>query len=398
MTTLRHFAAALLLAGSLTSVHAQSLRPEVGKPLQQAGDLLRAGKAKEALAKVNEADRAGNKTPAETLMIERMRGAAAQRAGDNATAAKAFEAAFATGKLSAAEQSQMAESLAFTYSQLKDNAKASQWVQKAQSLGNNSAQLKQLAAYLQAAGGDYNAIAKSAAAAVAAAEQAGKKPEEGDLLRLADAYQRTHNAGGEYAALEKLVANYPKKDYWAALLGRIQRKPGFSDRFAVDVLRLKLATGNLTSADEYMELAQLALQAGYAPEGKAVVDKGMAAGVLGVGSEAARHKRLLDLAVKQEQEGKAHLAQEVEQARDGNALVQVGAQLVSYGQVDQGIDLLEKGIAKDQLRKPADAKLRLGLAQLKKNKAKGLQTLRSVQGTDGVADIARLYAILASQS
>jgi hypothetical protein len=33
---------------------------------------------------------------------------------------------------------------------------------------------------------------------------------------------------------------------------------------------------------------------------------------------------------------------------------------VSYGQVDQGIDLLEKGIAKDQLRKPADAKLRLG--------------------------------------
>jgi hypothetical protein len=91
-----------------------------------------------------------------------------------------------------------------------------------------------------------------------------------------------------------------------------------------------------------------------------VVDKGMAAGVLGVGAEAARHKRLLDLAAKQEQEGKAHLAQEVEQARDGNALVQAGAQLVSYGQVDQGIDLLEKGIAKDQLRKPADAKLRLG--------------------------------------
>jgi len=102
--------------------------------------------------------------------------------------------------------------------------------------------------------------------------------------------------------------------------------------------------------------------------------------------------------VKQEQEGKAHLAQEVEQARDGNAMVQVGTQLVAYGQVDQGIDLLEKGIAKAQLRKPADAKLRLGLAQLKKNKAKGLQTLRSVQGSDGVADIARLYAILAGQS
>lgn len=398
MITLRHLATALLLAGSLTAAQAQSLRPEVGKPLQQASDLLRAGKAKEALAKVNEADRAGNKSAQEVLMIERMRGAAAQRAGDNATAAKAFEAVFASGKLSATEQGQIAESLAFAYSQLKDNAKASQWVQKAQALGNNSAQLKQLAAYLQSSGGDYNAIAKSAAAAIAAAEQAGKRPDEADLLRLADAYQRTNNAAGQAATLEKLVANYPKKDYWAALLGRLPRKPGFSDRFGIDVLRLKLATGNLTSANDYMELAQLAMQAGLPSEGKAVVDKGMAAGILGTGAEAARHKRLLDLAVQQEKDGKAAIANEVAQARDGNALVQAGTRLASYGQLDQGIALIEQGIAKDQLRKPAEAKLRLGQALLKKNKAKGLQVLRSVQGTDGVADIARLYAILASQS
>lgn len=398
MITLRHLATALLLAGSLTAVQAQSLRPEIGKPLQQASDLLRAGKAKEALAKVNEADRATNKTAQETLTIERMRGAAAQRAGDNATAARAFEAVFASGKLNATEQGQIAESLAFAYSQLKDNAKASQWVQKAQALGNNSAQLKQLAAYLQSSSGDYSAIAKSAAAAVAAAEQAGKRPDEADLLRLADAYQRTNNAAGQAAALEKLVANYPKKDYWAALLGRLQRKPGFSDRFGIDVLRLKLATGNLTSANDYMELAQLAMQAGLPSEGKAVVDKGMAAGILGTGAEAARHKRLLDLAAQQEKDGKAAIATEVAQARDGNALVQAGTRLVSYGQLDQGIALIEQGIAKDQLRKPADAKLRLGQALLKKNKAKGLQVLRSVQGADGVADIARLYAILASQS
>jgi hypothetical protein len=56
--------------------------------------------------------------------------------------------------------------------------------------------------------------------------------------------------------------------------------------------------------------------------------------------------------VKQEQEGKAHLAQEVEQARDGNALVQVGTQLVSYGQVDQGIDLLEKASPRTSCASP----------------------------------------------
>lgn len=52
MKTLRALILALITAGWLGAASAQALRPEVGKPLQQAGELLRAGKAKEALAKV----------------------------------------------------------------------------------------------------------------------------------------------------------------------------------------------------------------------------------------------------------------------------------------------------------------------------------------------------------
>ena len=43
---------------------------------------------------------------------------------------------------------------------------------------------------------------------------------------------------------------------------------------ALDVYRLKLATGNITSAADYMEMTQLALQAGIPAEAKLVVDKG----------------------------------------------------------------------------------------------------------------------------
>jgi hypothetical protein len=402
MTSLRALTLALLTAGCLSVAQAQSLRPEVGKPLQQASELLRAGKAKEALAKVREADAAGGKTAQEQLMIDRMRGAAAQRAGDNATAAQAFEAVFNSGKLSGAEQIQVAESLAFAYSQLKDNARASSWVQKALALGSQSSQLKQLQAYLQGASGDYSAIAKDAQGAISAAEQAGRRPEEGDLLRLADAQQRTNNTAGQFATLEKLVAYYPKKDYWAATLGRLPRKSGFSDRFSLDLMRLRLATGNLAKTEEYMEMAQLALQAGYATEAKQIVEKGFTAGALGTGAEAERHKRLRDLAVKQEAETGASRDKDIADAtaaKDGNALVQLGSVLAAAGQADKGVSLIEQGIAKGGLKRPEDAKLRLGRAlMLGKNKAKAQQTLRSVQGTDGVADIARLYAILAGQS
>ena len=41
---------------------------------------------------------------------------------------------------------------------------------------------------------------------------------------------------------------------------------------------------------------------GYATEAKQIVEKGFAAGALGTGAEAERHKRLRDLAVKQETE------------------------------------------------------------------------------------------------
>lgn len=396
-----HLAAALLAAALLAPAHAQ-VRPEVGKPLQQASDLLKAGKAKEALAKVREAEAAGGKTPAEQLMIDRMKGAAAQRAGDSATAIAAFESAFNSGKLPPAEQAQIAESLAFAYSQQKDWARTGQWIAKAQAAGSTSAQLKQLQAYVQSQSGDYTAIAKEAQAAISAAESAGRKPDEGDLLRLADAQQRTNNTAGRTATLDKLLAYYPKKEYWAIFLAQLPRKSGFSDRFSLDVLRLKLATGNLAKTDEYMEMAQLALQAGLATEGRAVVDKGFAAGTLGTGEQAERHKRLRDLAVKQEAESKASIDKQVQEAgvaKDGNALVQVGYALVTMGQFDRGIPLIEQGIAKGGLKRPEDAKLRLGLALLQsgKNKAKAVQTLRSVQGTDGAADLGRLWAVYASQ-
>ena len=399
--TMRKFsilAAALLLAGAASLAGAQALRPEVGRPLQQAYDLIKAGKGKEALAKVREADAVGGKTAAESLQIEKMRAAAAQRAGDNATAAQALEAVF--NKVAGAEQAQVAEQLASTYAAARDNAKASQWAQKSAALGNSSASLKQLQAYLQGASGDYGAIAKEAAAAVAAAEQAGKRPDEGDLLRLADAQQRTGNSAGQAATLEKLLFNYPKKDYWSIYLGRLPRKSGFSDRFALDVMRLRLATGTLARTDEFMEMAQLALQAGYPAEGKAIVDKGFAAGALGTGPEAERHKRLRDLANKQEAEAKASIAQRASAAaaaKDGNDLVQIGYAYATMGQADKGVPLIEQGIAKGGLKRPEDAKLRLGLALLQaKNKAKAVQVLRGVQGSDGAADLGRLWALQAN--
>lgn len=387
-----------LAAGTLVlAAQAQGLRPEVGKPLQQAGDLLKAGKAKEALAKVREAEAVSGITAAERQTIDGMKAAAAQRAGDLPTAIAALEGL--ASRASGPQLGQFAEQLASAYAQQRNNAKANEWLQKAIAAGNNGPSVKQLQQYLQSSGGDYAAIARDAGAAVAAAEQAGRRPDEGDLLRLADAQQRTGNTNGYVLTLEKLLLNYPKKDYWSAFLGRLPRKSGFSPRYELDVMRLRLATGTLTKTEDYMEMAQLSLQAGLPAEAKRIVEQGYKAGVLGTGPEAARHQRLRELADKQTGEARATLERQAAEAvaeKEGDNLVKVGYAYVSLGETDKGLALIQQGLAKGQLKRPEEARLRLGMAQLQspKTRAAAAQTLRGVKGTDGAAEIARLWTIV----
>jgi hypothetical protein len=92
---------------------AQTVRPDVGRPLQAAGEMVRAQRFREALAKVREADAVPNKTAAETSLIERMRLAAASGAGEMDTAAHAFEAV--SGQLAPPDRLRSIESLAGGY-------------------------------------------------------------------------------------------------------------------------------------------------------------------------------------------------------------------------------------------------------------------------------------------
>ena len=164
---------------------------------------------------------------------------------------------------------------------------------------------------------------------------------------------------------------------------------------------MQLATGNLTATNDYMEMSQLALQAGFPGEAKKVVDEGYANGALGKGAEAERQKRLRDLVEKRVAENQKAISGGAEDAaanaaKDGNALVNLGYNLFTSGQAAKGITMLEAGIKKGDLKRPEDAKLRLGTALIQSGqKAKGVQILKTVQGTDGTQDLANLWAIFA---
>jgi hypothetical protein len=390
--------AGLALALALTLAQAQdSVRPDVGRPLQAAQELIRAGKFKQALDKVREAEAVGGRSANETYMIERMRLAAASGAGDVETAARSFEAV--SGRVGGADKLRMIESLAGGYYRAGNYQKAMQWGQRYFREGGTSGSIRTLLIQSQYLGGDFAGAARELRTEIEQAERAGNAPGEDRIKLLVNATLKMNDTNGYVWALERLVTYYPKKDYWVDLLARLQRKPNFSDRLALDTYRLSLATGSMSAANDYMEMSQLALQAGFPAEAKQVVDKGFAAGALGAGNEAERHKRLRDLVAKRVEEDKKEQAEklkEAEAAKDGSALVNAGMNMVFNGEKAKGMQLIQKGIARGNFKRADDARLHLAIAQwMVGENTKAIATLREVKGTDGTADLARLWSLFA---
>ena len=398
---IHHFVVAATAALVFGAAQGQSgVRPDVGRPLQAAEALIKGGKYREALAKVRDADAVGGKSAGENLMVERMRLAAASGAGDADTAARAFETVGPS--VGGADKLRMIESIAGSYYRAKEYAKAQQWYGRYFREGGSSSTNRTLMIQTQYLSGDFAGAAKELIAEIQSAERNGAVPAEERINLLMNAAVRQKDVSGEAFALERLVTYYPKKEYWVTLLSRLQRKPNFSDRLSLDTYRLSLATGSMSAANDYSEMAQLALQAGSGAEAKQVIDKGFAAGALGAGPEAGRHKRLRDLVVKRVDEAKKTAADDEKAAlaaKDGNDLVTIGMNQVFEGQKAKGLQLMQQGIAKGGLKRPEDAKLHLAIAQLVAgDNAKAQATLKTVSGNDGTGDLARLWALYARRS
>lgn len=387
--------AACIAAGAQAQ---EAVRPDVGKPLQAAQELIKAGKYKDALAKVRDADAVSGKSANESFLVERMRIAAASGAGDMDTAARSFDSLAASGKVGAADKARMAESIAGGYYRNKDYAKAMQWGQRYFKEGGTSPAIRTLLIQSQYLSGDYAGAARELTQEIQAAEKAGQTPGQDRLNLLLNAATQLKDPNATVFALERLVTYYPKKEYWVDLLSRMQRKPNFSDRLVLDTYRLSLATGSMSAASDFMEMSQLALQAGNAAEAKQVVDKGFTANILGQGPEAERHKRLRDLVNKRLEEAKAGRAaaeKEAAAAKSGDDLVNLGFALATGGEAAKGITMMQQGISKGGLKRPEDAKLHLGIAQVIAGDSKAPSTLKGVGGSDGTADLARLWSLYA---
>jgi tetratricopeptide (TPR) repeat protein len=157
--------------------------------------------------------------------------------------------------------------------------------------------------------------------------------------------------------------------------------------------------GVLKDKADYMESAQLAIEAGVPGEAEDMVEKGMQSGILKSEdkTEQGRYDRLLAAAKKQAATDRASLAQlakDAAKATQGQADVALGQAYLSYGMIDEAIAALQSGLKKGGVIDADEAQISLGIALLKKGqKDQARQAFKTVKADSKWADLADLWAV-----
>lgn len=401
----------------LTSAHAQkpapvpavaapaeTIRPELFKIIDPTviKQLMAEKKYADVQARLTQADAIPAKTPYETYVVDRMKVSLGAATGNDAMAMTALEAVIATNRLQAPEQSDFILALGNFYYNAKNYPKAIEWFKRYQKESTTPQKARAAITRSYYLGGDYATAKTELLAQIAETEKAGQAPSLEDLRLLASSASKLKDNPTYLLSMEKLVTLYPADEYWTDLLHRMQSKPGFNQAHELDVLRLEAVALKQMAPEEYVEMAELDLAAGFPTEAKKAIDAGFANGALGTGANAAKHKQLRDKATKGAADDAKSIASGeagAAKAKDGAGLVNLGYAYVTMDQFDKGIPLMEQGIAKGIAKKGDAYKLRLGTAYAKAGrKDEAIKMLQSVKGDDGLGDLAKYWILWASRS
>lgn len=363
-------AAAGAVAVTLSApAQALTVSAKVGPLVNEAKALANAGNYQGALAKLKEAD-AVKSTPDDTAVITSMRQFIGVKTGDAALGGAAgAKAKFAND---------------YNAGKWKDVIADADLLKKNNAFGPQE-QLIIAQAYFKA--NDFTGCVRYIKTI----------PQSDTALELqARCAYETGDEATQRASYEQLVARSGKPEYWKGLLKLGERSRGLSDHNTLDIERLKLLTGTMDTKDDYVSLAQFALQFKLAAEAQAALEKGVAAKVL----TDDRSMRLLANAKAQAAANQADRAKTLAAAKaapQGDDLVLVGEMMIGEGKAKEAIPLIQEG-QKKPLKDANNAQIRLGQAYLAAGqKADAKAAFAKVKAPEKDAMVAHLWTLAASK-
>lgn len=378
----------------------ETIRVEISKPMLAAEKLLAEKKYRDVLGQIAEAEKVPDKTPFELYVLDRMRALAALGVGNDALAVKSLESAYATGRVPAVDKMNFLDGIARIHYRLKDYKQAALWAGRALKEPGARIETRLMLGHSSYVIEDFATAKSEMAIVIANAEKSGTALPEDNLRLLGIAALKTNDDATYLATLEKLVLRYPKKEYWADLIYRTLPRAGVAERLILDLYRLKLITGVMSEKREFLDMASLTLQSGFPVEAQKAIDAAIAAKVLEKDTRVENEKKLIASIGKELAEENARAAKGNQPAPKGSVgLLNNGFDSVLKGDPKKGLEMMQAGLKASDLRRPEDAKLRYGIAQvLAGQKPQASETLKAIKGAEGAAELAHLWDVFARQA
>ena len=382
-----------ILAWSVGAVAADQpqISKSVVKQLKAAQDAEQAKHFDEALNDVNQAKSApGEKTAYDNFVINGLLIKIYQGQNNQTELVKVLEATAQSQYSSPDQQKTFYKYIAQYYFQQKDYGKSVDAAQEAIKHGANDADTQLLVAKAQYLAGKFKDAAQSMNEIVGKME----KPDEESLKLQWQFDLKAEDKAGADRTVERLVALYPKPEYWAQALASLVRMDIKDSHLQLNVYRLMNDVGVLKLPTDYSEMAELALDQGYPGETVSVLQEAFQKNVFTEQRDKDRYQHLLDGAKQRAAQDQPTLGKT--EPADGNGLLQLGVAYLTYGQADKALSYITKGIQKGGLKSVDEANVVLGIAQLKAHNAaeaqKSFDKVTSSQNP-GYARLGKLWAL-----
>ena len=365
------------------------------KPMVAAQEASKKENWAECIAKLREVEAAPNLTAYDNYVLNDMLGFCGLRAGDNALTLQAWAKVLDSEYSDAARSASLRKGLLQLSYQAKDYAKAVTYGQRliADGGADESVYLLTIQSYyLQ---NDFKTAETLSADYIKGLEQKGQTPPDMALQLYSSSCIKQENDACTMKALEKQAQYSPKKETWPNLTLLMFRAGGEAN--TLNIFRLSREMGGMARGEEFTEMAQLSIEKGLPGEAQATIEEGQAKGLFTNKTTQELATRLLSTAKTQALADKPTLIKQDAEAagrKNGEVDARIALAFLSYGDYDKAIVAFERGLAKGNVRNPVEARLNLGIAQLKAGrKQDAAATFATIQGDETLQRLARLWSL-----
>jgi tetratricopeptide (TPR) repeat protein len=395
--------AAVMAPATTVAVAQANTSMEFGKPFQEAVALYQQRNWTGTLGKLDQASPHA-KSQKERLGVEQLRYGVYVGQGNKAKQVSSLESQLTIGGLDANTVRNHKRTILGLYDDLGQTAKAQQLAKEYMASYGTDSQLLSFIASKELKAKNYAGAIDNANKAIAQAGKEGKRPPESLYKILMGAYFDSNNLPSYYTTVERMVASYPKDEYWNILIKRAEKAPKFNRRESeFDLMRARQAAKLRLSDADIMLMGELAFTKQSPVEAEALLKPLVASGALGgpKDGKAERNKRLfaqIEAAAKAARGG-GLAAREAEalKAPTGLQLASVGETYFGMGDFAKAVDFIQKGVAKGQMRPEqlSRAQLMLGIAQYRAGKSEDARkTWEAIKADTGDQELARVWTLL----